>query len=99
MNMAKANITKFGLKRSLCATQMPRQNLMNINNQDMEMARALVARANIRVASGSALIPRQNQDTMDMTNQNVEMARALVARANIFCTLVHSNALIKKNVK
>ena len=84
MNMAKANITKFGFaKRSLCATQMPRQNLMNINNQDMEMARALVARANIRVASGSALIPRQNQDTMDMTNQNVEMARALVARTNI----------------
>jgi hypothetical protein len=60
---------------------------MDMTSQEMEMARAIVARANIRVASGSARLPRQvsrqDKDTMDMNSPNVEMARAIVARANI----------------
>jgi hypothetical protein len=58
---------------------------MDMTSQEMEMARAIVARANIRVASARLprQVSRQDKDTMDMNSPNVEMARAIVARANI----------------
>jgi hypothetical protein len=59
---------------------------MDMTSQEMEMARAIVARANIRVASARLRprqVSRQDKDTMDMNSPNVEMARAIVARANI----------------
>ena len=57
---------------------------MNMAWQNVQMARAIVARANVRMASGGALLPRQvsRQDQV-MNNQDLEMARAIVARANI----------------
>ena len=52
--------------------------------RNVEMARAIVARANVRALSGGALLPRQvSREDQDMSRQDVEMARAIVARAHI----------------
>lgn len=90
MIMACAMGVRANVRMASCGAVLPslgpRHDPMDMTSQEMEMARAIVARANIRVASARLpprQVSRQDKDTMDMNGPNVEMARAIVARANI----------------